>query len=166
MDLRWREPDERERTQFTSGVMARVTALSPPHAGLEPRLRLSWPTVRMALLAATATVVCLLWLRAPADSRQIAWTVARDLQVLASLGEVAEVVPDDDEVAALEEELRLTETLLLAEAEPTDAEWIEQTLQLLDELGEGTDAGDATLFEEEMLRELELFDDEDVAVSS
>ena len=60
-------------------------------------------------------------------------------------------------------------TLILAESPATDDQWIEQTIQLLDQLDESADvsqdaSGDAS--ENEWLKELEMLDEDDLASSS
>ena len=167
-----REPTAPDRAGYIAEVMARVHTLTQPalhQSGAGPARRwLSWPG-RLALAFATAAagIVLVIGLR-QAVGRQLAETITRESQMLAALDEEA----FDQRLGGVEslaEELEAGDTIVLAEAEPSDDEaWVEQTLQVLDQLDDTLpdDRVDAPGTDESWLDELERLDQEELAARS
>lgn len=163
-----RHPVDDDPPRYTAEVMARVRELSRPPAGA-PRLgwARSWfaaPRLAFAAAAVAAISVVVLIAHPHGSSERLAREVADGSRLLEAVGEANLDVPmsaGDDAVAeALEAEDEMT---LLAAATPSDDRWIEQTVQLLQQIDEetpagssGDAAGDAWLDELELLDQLEL----------
>jgi len=100
--------------------------------------------------------------------QQLATEITRDSQLLAALDDTGlEPLGATDEVEALTEDVELLDLMTLAESPPSDADWIEQTLQLLEEIDE--DAPEETTGdtdEEDWLNELQLLDETELTASS
>jgi hypothetical protein len=168
-------PSHQEQVGYTAEVMATVKLLAAtPHMVHETtRHHLawwSWPRLALALTAAVGAVTFIIGTQiAP---RQFAKRATRDALLLAALEDPAEVSPAIDDVEALADELELTERFLLAESAGEDEQWLEETLQLLQELDDefssdpalkdSPDAADP----DEWFDELRDLDESDVAASS
>jgi len=161
-------PTTAEQKRYTAEVMARVKALEQPtQRPVVLRSRWVWP--RLALVASTAALIALVVGRVERtpERPQVAQQLEHDIQLFAALDETIELESAGDDVEQLAQELESYDTLLLAQAGEDDAGWLEQTLELLDELDEALpeDAtGDSS--DEDWLRELEFLDDSDLAASS
>ena len=165
-----KEPPVFDRARYTAEVMERVKALREPGPVLRPAG--PWPAwgPRLALAAAAVAVAFVVVgrVRSPGPGRLLAEQVADDAQLLAALDEPlppAGVAPDDAE--GLADELEAVDALLLAEAPPSDDEWIEQTLTLLEQLEEDLPEGASDEPSgDEWLDELQWLDDRDLAAPS
>jgi len=167
-------PAADDRQQFTADVMARIKALEQPapqpmilHSLRSLRSQWAWP--RIAVVASTAALVALVAGRlehAPPKASQVVQQLEHDAQLLAALGEPA-VMASSDDLEELAQELEDYDTMLLAQSGGDESDWIEHTMELLDQLNEdpSEDAtGDSS--DEDWLRELEFLDDSDLAASS
>jgi len=165
-----KEPPETARARLTAGVMVRVRALDTasgriPLADLVRR----WAfRPRWVLAAATAAVgIAIAVVATRQSSHQLAQTITRESQLLAALEEPDGDLVREDHVEALADELALTDTLVLAEAPPDDQQWITQTLQLLDQLGEDVPSGTtADTSDNDPLNELQRLDEQDLSAAS
>ena len=182
-----KEPTDMDRARYTAEVMARVKAVGPTtEAGTLPTggvadgsaerrsRRLAeanlaplpvrpwgfWPRLAVALAAATAGVAVFIGTRQD-PSHKLAQAIATDAQLLAALDERDMDLVLDDDVDVLPDELAIADTMLLAEQSSSDEEWLAQTLELLDQLGEDTPPETASdgAGEEEWLEELQLLDE-------
>lgn len=139
-----KEPAETERASYTVEVMTRVRALGSPSVvtpATAPVRRWSWwPrfAVAMATTAGVAVAVGIFSQERP---------------------QLAQQLPQD---------VRISEPAALAESPSTDEEWLEQTLQLLEQLEEDPSAetaGDGA-DEEDWLEELQWLDDSELSTAS
>lgn len=157
-----KEPAAFDQSRYTAEVMARVRALSLPQTEAA-RQWVPWP--RLALALVTAAVVIIMVGPARQVDRKLSAEVIRDVQLLSALGE-----PVGDPLATtqedgLAEELEAMDTLVLAEASPSDDQWVQQTLKLLDQLNEEVEE-DPGASDEEWLDELELLDEDEIETTS
>ena len=136
------QPPETHRARYTAEVMARVKALptAPTPAPARPGQWLAWPRLTLAVATGIAGFVLL------------GTVVGRPPQQLAQPPPVSESPAD---------------ALVLAESPSSDDQWLEETLQLLEELDEELPADAASDgSEEEWLEELQLLDEGPLAASS
>ena len=156
-----------DRAQYTAEVMAKVKALAQPAPAPAPvRVWLPWPRLALTLATVAAGVALVIGTR-HYQTQQLAQQIASESQLLAALDEPEHEPLAADQVEAVADELETMDTLQLAESLPSDDEWVEQTLQLLDELDEDVPenaASDAS--QDEWLQELEQVDESDLAANS
>lgn len=134
-----------DRERFTEHVMARVREASAEHRpGLQPaRAWLAWPRLGMALASSLAGILLVIGLQGRTTGPQSA--------------QVASQQPSQDEAPI--------GRLVLAESSPSDDQWLEQTLELLEEFDDSsTDATAGN--EEDWLQELQMLDQEEISSSS
>ena len=158
-----RESSDRDRSRYTAQVMARVKA--PAHAPQESpwhQLVWGWPRLVLATAAVAAGVLLVVGVRT-ASRTELAKEISSESELLAALDEPAPLANGD----ALEADLQEQDLMVLAEAQPSDQQWIDQTLQLLDQLDEDTqdDNTDASANPngEEWLKDLQTLDEEDLS---
>ena len=138
-----KSPAEHTRADYTAEVMARVKAEAPRHAAGTPvhpwSLERIWPGLAFAAAAAVALLVL------------------RPHFATSPAGQAAQTTPEP--VAARQ--------IVLAESQE-DESWLEETVQLLDELGEDAtgELTGTTSDDEEWLQELETLDEDELASSS
>jgi hypothetical protein len=156
-----------DRAQYTAEVMARLKT----HA--QPLPAHQWmPVPQWALAAAVATAGLIVAVgTVQVQRRQVAErTTAQETALLASLGELDVELPNGDDAATLSQEAEAVDSfIMLAESPPGDEQWLDQTLELIDQLEEdGAEAGEASdgLSEEEWLHELEVLDSAEISASS
>jgi hypothetical protein len=167
--LRLNVPDDRDRSRYTAEVMAKVQGYAPaPNLSRIPlwnKLVLGWPRLALTAAAAVAGVTFVFWSSDTANQR-LADQVARESLLLAEVGEPVngQVIPD--EVDALAEELQMEDLMVLAESQPTDDEWLDQTLQLLDQIDESlpaeNEAGNPSS-DDDWLQDLQMLDESELA---
>jgi len=173
-------PQRLDQQQYTSEVMARIKAESTQQVYRVRSVRsgLSWP--RLALTVATVAAGALIALtifrmtpppqvaEAPPSPAVLAQTVAQEAELLAELEEgKADLLIENGDT--LDRALETTDTLLLlAEipSQPSDEQWLEETMQLLDQLEEGVSSGAEEGSNDDWLDDLQLLDDTDLAASS
>jgi len=161
-------PPAFDRAPYITEVMGRVKALGRPGSSRWPAVHwLLWP--RLALAATAAAAALLMVGRVQPPARPLAEQLVDDAQLLAALEEPLWLAPaaDGEDVEGLAHELETMDTLLLAEAPPSDEAWIEQTLQLLEALDEDPPeelSGEAS--SDEWLDELQWLDERELAASS
>jgi hypothetical protein len=168
--LRLNVPDGEDRSFYTAQVMARVRALAPtPNLSRIPlwnNLVWGWPRLALTASAAAAGIMFVLW-SSHATTQRLADQVAGESQVLAEVGEPVNGQVMPDAVDALAEELRMEDLMVLAESQPADDEWIEQTMQLLEQidetLPEAEGAGSDPSSEDDWLQDLQMLDESDLA---
>ena len=159
-----KSPSATDRPEYTAHVMARVRLAAHP----APAVR-SWALrPRWALALATAAAGLLIVFHAvPRTNGQLARGVAQETELLAAVGEPLLEPPALGDVDALAEELELVDTFVLAEAPPDDEAWIQDTVQLLNQLDEELpEDGAAGPSDEEWMQELQTLDESDLAASS
>ncbi|MBI3318977.1 MAG: hypothetical protein HYZ89_00075 [Candidatus Omnitrophica bacterium] len=146
-----KELPEADRARFTAEIMAKVRAVGPVSAGSPaavPAQRWAfWPRLAVGIATAAAGVAVVVGTVTYSTS-QLADRTTQDAQRLADVGGPERVVVRGDE-----------RKILLVEAPLSDEEWLEHTLQLLDQLDEDVPldtAGDGS--DEEWLDELQLLD--------
>ncbi len=144
-----KEPMDTSRTAYTTEVMERVKALAPTPNLAPSQVRNNlvwgwgWPRLAVGLATAAAAVFVVFTMDETRHQRRLARSITDQAEILTALDEDA-LPPDED-------------LLLLAETPATDEEWLEQTLQLLEELDEELPADAASEDSEaEWLQELEM----------
>ncbi len=168
-----REPRDTTPARYTDEVMAKVRVLQPPASARAPlRLWLPW---RFALVAATAAAGVLVFVGTIRHTqRQLASAIDRDAQVIAAVDEIVPTTPAGNGTTPddLAQELQTADTLILAESVPSDDQWLDQTLQLLQQLDEdvpgdvtGTNSHAADA-QDELLNELQQLDEKDLTANS
>ena len=154
-------PTDGDRARYTAEVMARVKALTPPAPAPGPvRSWLPWPRLALTLATVAAGILLMVSVTRQTD-RQLAMEVSQEPRVLAAREDTAGSEERVDETPAAKE------ALFLAESPPSDDQWLEETLQLLDELDE--DALDDTAgngSDDLWLEELQQLDESELAASS
>ena len=160
-----RTPTGYERTRYTADVMGRVNTIA--HGETAPQH--SWwalPRLAFAVAAAAAGVAIAIGTTRAVSSGRLAKQVAHEAQLLAALDEPTPELNGD--VGALTEELKLHDTLVLAEAQSDDTSWIEQTMQLLNELDDQApaDSTESSSSDEEWMNDLQLLENSGAAAHS
>ena len=161
-----KEPPAASPAGYTAEVMRRISALGAP-SPMPARRWLAWPRLALVPLAAAAAALLVVGrLHPPGGS--LAGQIAVDADLLTALGQP--LLPEPGSAGGLEElasELDLTDALVLAQAPPSDEEWLERTLQLLEALDEEPPAGPSdTTAPDEWMDELDLFDESEPGSSS
>ena len=166
------EPRGAERERFTAEVMARVRALAPTPAVERAARRWpvqlvwGWPRFAVTFAAAAAGIALAIGLmREP--SPRVADEIVHEAEQLAALAppELEPLLADDAETLA--DDLEMADTIVLAEAQPSDETWLAQTLELLDQIEEELPSDSEGLeSDEEWLEDLELLDESDLAAAS
>ena len=161
-----REPPNLDQAGYTAEVMARVSkqslSRSPQKAcGLDflwmMWLRIVLGSVSVALLS----VIVVLSVSSYTHAR-LAKEVVNDMQVLAELGE--SVTPTEPEMDEGIRDPQSEDALVLAESDKavkTDDQWIEQTMQILDQLNEEDSkkgSVDGTPSEEDWINDMQMLD--------
>ncbi len=162
-------PNKYDAAQYTMQVMAKVRAIG--QAGERVVSRWSWVNLsRLGLATAAVAVGFLIVLtRGPReDAGRLAESIFHEAQVVEQLDETAQMVSAANDVDALTQEMQLLDTMMLAEAPPSDEQWIEQTIQLLDSVDDGTSAEQSAepASEDEWLNELQMLDELEPAARS
>ena len=123
----------------------------------------------VAVAASILVVICTVSL----PRRQLARRVAHETRVVASLGELDDDTFNNNDVSGLTSEAEVIDTFQLAESPPSDEQWLQQTLQLLDQFTDETKGASPTGASEEApssddswLKELEMLDDTEFSSSS
>lgn len=152
-----KRPPQAMQTAYTDEVMARVRASAPAPAFqwvLRPRMVFGFGT---AIAFGMAVVV--LTHRAP---DQVASHAEHASQVLAELGELNGVSGNE-----LEDEAAALDHMMLAEADTSadDEAWVQETAELLNEVGDSSAQPSDEGSLEELLKELESLDESDIASS-
>ena len=173
-----KEPPAVDGVHYTAEVMARVRALNTPSAQpIAPAARAlrlswwSWPRLTVGGLAAVAVgVAVILWDVHRASPRQ-ALRIAQDAQVLEALGDPTIEWLGEGRDEELADELQTTDQLMvIAKSVPDKELSVDQTLQLLQQLGEEApdhlSTGSTGSNDEELLEELKLFDETDLVTTS
>lgn len=160
--LKESSPADRER--YTAEVMARVNALPRPSTETARRdvVGHPWAVPRLTWTLGVAAGLALALFSLQGASHRLAKEIDRTSQLLAALDEssLELISPESDEELA--ESIEATEELLtLAESLPSEDQWLEETLRLLEQLEEdhplsGVSNDPAS---EEWLEELELLEE-------
>ena len=173
----WRHPLNAPATlsepQYTTEVMARVRRLastpSASTAAVTQPLVWGWPRLVLSAMSVAAGVVLTVGL-VRHSREQTASGVAQDTEFLAQLGKQPESLLADDpdnlagELEAVDE--TTIETMTLAESTPDDEAWLEQTLQVLDQMDQDAvpqaDTSERSS-EDDWIDELQLLDESELA---
>ena len=162
-----REPPSFDRVRYTADVMDRIKDLASSYAEqYENRsFVVSWPRFVFGGLSVALMAVLVVLATASYTSRRLAKEVTREAQVLAGLGEpVASSESDTEEIAL---DIQAADNLVLAEATKSDDQWLQETFQLLDQLGEDPKTGNTNeSSDEDWLDELQMLDDNELSSSS
>lgn len=168
--LKMQAPDADARARFTESVMQRVRSPQPAaapawRAALSRLLR---PPLAFGVAAAALLAVLVVGRQAPAPAPAASHepsVEARALLVAALNDPTSDILAALDE-QALAEEWMAHDTLVLAEAAPTtDEQWLDQTLELLQQFDEDVSSdGEAT--DEDWLQDLQLLDEAELSVRS
>lgn len=158
-----KEPTDPDRTAYTREVISKLKVQAAPARATTPRW---WILTNpaMAFAAAAAVVLVVMMVRKPSESL-LTQRALHDAALLAAVGENGVELPGD-ETERLADDLELLDALVLAEAPPSDDAWIQQTMQLLDQLDEDPSSDDASTDggdDEEWLNDLEMLDQDDLA---
>jgi hypothetical protein len=155
---------EADPARYTAEVMARVRALERRSAPAASPLRwLLWPRLGLALAAAAALLVIVT--AGPRSGARLARTLLQDARLLELVDEAAldgSLAEDPDGLA---EALADQDLLVLAESPPAEDAWVEETLQLLDQLDEELPEDEAGS-SDGWLEDLEMLDESELAASS
>lgn len=162
-------PAPYDPTQYTAAVMERIRAAEQP--ARRPALVsswLSWP--RLSLAVATAAAGLLVIVSSVRQSHnRLAQAILQGSALLAAVNDANVDPAINGDVDVLTEELETLDTMMLAQSPPSDERWVEQTLELLDQVGEdessANDSADLTN-EEEWVDELRQLDENELSVSS
>lgn len=160
-----RLPSQHDPAQYTAEVMERVRALQQPAAAAPPIiLWRSWP--RLGLATALVVAALALVVLPQRHTVRVAQQIDQEAALLLAVDEPVLNGGEDE----LVEELETLDTMVLAQVGPdSDEAWLEETLQLLDEVGDDAaleDVGSSSEEDEKWLEELELMDDTDLSSSS
>ena len=167
-----KEPRESDQAGYTIEVMRRVRALGSPSSQAHPA-HLSWlwgTTAELALVAAAAVLILVVTSSRRPTGGSLAQQVARELHLLGAVDEsgLEALVPQSS--AELAAELEAADILVLAEssASSDNTKWVEQTMQLLDQLDEDAPAGseETPANDQDWLNELQWLDENDLSSSS
>ena len=162
-----REPPSFDQARYTADVMKRVKDLAPSSARqYETRSMIfSWPRLVFGGLSLALMAVLVVFATASYTGRRLAKEVTREAQILAELGEpVASSESDTEEIAL---DIQAADNLMLAEATKSDDQWIQETFQLLDQLGEDPRTGNSNgSSDEDWLDELQMLDNNEPSSSS
>ncbi len=163
-----------EAARYTDEVMAKVRALQPPASVRAPlRFWLPWP--RLALIAATAAVGLLIVMGTLHRAQlQLASAIDRDAQVITAVDELVPTAPAGSGATPedLAQELQTADILVLAESVPSDDQWLDQTLQLLQQLDEDVPeetisaSGHTAESQDDLLKALQQLDEKDLTANS
>lgn len=167
------EPWSLDRDRYTAQVMARVRA-SAQHPSRAPASIpvfewFSWP--RLAFAGAAVGAAAMFWIVGTVhqSQTQLARAIDRDAQLLTAFDEPLPAT-DRGSVDELAQDLQEADTVMLAESTPSDDQWVEQTIQLLDQLNEEPPDADTTgssnQNQEEWLNELQTLDESELAQHS
>ena len=160
-------PADTDRRRFANAVMARVQSeASAPTTHWAHRLAAGWPRLVLPLAAAAALLVAV-HLRRPAEPKLAA--LVQGTELLAEVGEPVNgwLLPEDADTLAAD--LEHDDLLVLAEEpQDTDASWISESLQILDQLEEELPEAGASIepTDDQWLEELESLDQQDLAARS
>ena len=165
-------PERVSREAYTAQVMARVKgeveqAASPLHVARSVRIAWPWPRLALAALTVAAVVIIVTNMRQE-TSLHIAQEVTRSSQLLAALDEPVTDSMAPRDLEAMAKELEEADRLTLAEAPPSDDQWLEQTLQLLEQFDEDASVGktDDASSDEDLLKEIQNDEQSDFAAAS
>ncbi len=164
-----KEPSGYEPAQYTAEVMDQVRALAKPASTFGPWF--SWP--RLVLATASVAVACLVVVTASRRATvRLADAVVQHAQVLATLDENGFEPVDRLDPDALLQDLKALDTMVLAQANSSDEQWLEQTLQLFNGLDEDPSENHGVLEQpggspdDDWLNELQLLDESTLSSSS
>ncbi len=163
-----------DTSRYTDEVMTKIRALEQPsQAPALVHVWLPWP--RLALIAATAAVGLLIVIGTVHRTQlQLASAIDRDAQVITAVDELVPTAPNGNGATPedLAQELQTADALILAESVPSDDQWLDQTLQLLQQLDEDVPAeaistnGHAAESQDELLKDLQQLDEKDLTANS
>ena len=166
-----KSPQRLDRSAYTAQVMARVRQEARSASSASGvRSWVFWPRLGLALATAAAGMVVVLH-QGQLTGGRLARQIERDTALLDAVdGPLMEPVATGDP-EELADELALVETLTLAEAPQSDEAWIQDTVQLLDQLDEelpANAAGEETTGPsgDDWMQELQTLDESDMAASS
>ena len=166
-------PADEHSAQYTLEVMQQVKALAHPVPSPRPtRIWFTWPQLSLAT-ACISLLVLLASVSLHVSTMYLARAAMKDAEVLEQFSEGVEEPLAVEDAEMFTNELELHDVMILAEAQPSDEQWIEHTLQVLDQFDDstthettphaGTDAGTS---EEDLLNDLQLFDNAELPTTS
>ncbi len=135
-------PAEHDAACYTIEVMQRVRALHQPATRPAAILHwLSWPQLSFAAAVATMAVVLVTMVSLRHRTFQLARAVVQDARVIEALDESPlEPSTQEQDPELLAREAAFVDALQLAEVQPgassSDEQWLEETVQLLEQLDE------------------------------
>ena len=166
-----KSPESLDRSAYTAQVMTRVRqAAYPAPSAFAIRPGRLWPQLGLALATAAAGIFVVLHHGQPSVGR-LARQIERDTALLAAVDEPLTEPVSTGDPEELVDELELVETFTLAEAPQSDEAWIQDTVQLLNQLDEelpANAAGEETTgpSDDDWMQELQTLDESDLAASS
>ena len=164
-----KEPTGIERARYTAEVMTKIQAVEQP--SLVP-VRHGFPWLRLALVVATAAAgVAVVIVTTRPSSQRLTEQVSRESQLLATFESDSELLTaDHHDAEALAQEMETMDTVVLAESQPGDNRWIEQTVQLLEQLNQDmpadTSSEGGSVTGTDWIEELKQLDENDLSSSS
>ena len=163
-----KEPTDMDPARYTAEVMTKITAVDQPRL-LPAHHWFPWPRLALAIATAAAGIVVVM-MTTHSTSQRLAEHISRDSQLLAVLDPDTEpLIADHHDAEALAQEMETMDTVVLAESQPSDDQWIDQTVQLLDQLDQDIPAdasSDGSSTGTDWIEELEQLDEHDLSSSS
>jgi hypothetical protein len=165
-----KSPDGVDQARYTDEVMAKVRAAHTPSVFRVPaRVWLPWPRLALAALTAAAGLLVVSG-TAHRAQRQLAGAIDRDAQMIAAVDELVPISPAGNGATPeeLARELEIQDLLMLAEAAPAtdDAQWLDETMQLLEQLDEDLPSDVSNDASDDWLDDLKTLDESDLSASS
>lgn len=172
--------DHIDQSQYTAEVMSRIKAqpaTQPAYRVRSAGVWLPWPRLALAVATAAAgAAIALTVFRAQplpqvadrsTSPAALALMATEDAELLAELEEgTADFLIDNGDT--LDRALETTDALMLLAEAPGqgDEQWLEETMQLLDQLDEDVSSDDEEGSDDDWLDDLQLLDETDLAASS
>ena len=161
-----KEPRNHDPARYRTEVMEKVRALhQPAHMPAASPRWFSWPRIGLAM-ATVAVGLVLVAISSQRAQVHLADQIVHESSVVAELDDPNFVPAANGDVDSLAEEVETLDTMTLAESTPSDDQWLDQTLSLLDQLDEDDAGPTDSSSEEEWLKELQLLDDTELSASS
>ena len=160
-----KEPIDHESARYTAEVMQKVQALDHPSPAAATVLAwLSGPRMRLAAVIVAASVIVVITSSSRRAPLRLVNQLVHESSVLAELDEANVVSLVNGNANSLAHEMEALDTMRLAQSPSSDDQWIEQTVELLDQVDDT--AVEEPSNDDEWLNELQLFDEDQLSASS
>lgn len=165
-------PPELGQARYTAEVMAKIKAMAPARSPVGMSQWLSWPRLALAGVGAAGVLMLLVVNASRSSQVPLAERLTQAAQTLAEVDEPLPELMNGQAVTELAQDLEAEDhQLILAESSASqEQQWLDQTLELLDQLDEdvpGVNSDEPSgNDEEEWLKELDTLDEGPSAASS